>query len=352
MKRMSIEEFKARVANTEEQVSAAAAAYAETERDKTLKRLECSKAGVATLAGAAILDLAFADFPPSIDLSAANGHNAGLSARRTGETWRLDGKLGVLRTAATYSFGSGHMHDVVHRALKAMGVPHSQEAYRELSGYLKLSPTDDEAFEQVARRLPKHTVAAILGLGSEAVRALGLEWKDQKDFFDTAFTVAARLGIDVTASPAMGVAPPLAGLAAKGETNLIRFALESGYLRTNASEGAYGAALAAVAHGHLETLKELKRHGERLDGVDQYGDTLLHAAARLLRSQHPEAAAPMAAYLIGEGVDPSAQDASGRTALEAATRYVQEDDEDSDVMKAASERFEEAVSAPSRHAVR
>lgn len=321
MERSSIDAFRTEITRGADASARKAAALAERELEMLRTRLECTKQGVAILAGAAILDLAFEGFPPSIDLSFPNGHNAGLSTRRENGVWRLHGNADTLRKTSMYSFGTGYLKGLAGHALAAMGIPHSPDAVRRLQGLIALSDAGKGALSKVAKLLPLHAVAAIPGLGSEGARAFGLDHDDRHRFLQSSVAVAKAMGADLDAPPADRIPPALVSLAEKGEAGLIAFALAKGFLRPNSAVGDHTAAAAAVSAGRCQTLVVLRQHGERIDVVDSRGDTLLHAAARLIESWNPagpDAAAPIAAFLLREGVPPDAKNLRGQTAFDVA----------------------------------
>lgn len=346
MKRTSIESFKAEVAQEAKRASLEAAARAKAEETKATARLECTRSGIAVLFGAAMLDLTIQGFPPEIDLSSSNGHNAGLMAKRSGGVWRLQGSDDALHKASIYSFGLGYLTWIAGPGLAAMGMRHSPEGIQRLQVLLKLAPGDTATLAEVAKLVPEHTMAAAIGLGRDAAATFGFEWKDIETFFKSALTVARNARLDLSSSPA-GIVPPLIALASRGEAGLLSYALSQGFLRTNVSAGSHTAARAAVDAGRHEALQVLHRHGERLDVVDQCGDTLLHANARLVGTDRAFEAPAIARFLVGKGVDPSAVNSRGETAADIASDLSRAEDA-ADGSEEAREAFDAAIEASSK----
>jgi len=316
MKRISVSEFKAETGARADEAEAARAEREKGERQRVRQELECRAAGVASIVAASFLSVAFTDFPESVGLSSANGHNAGLGLALAGGKWRIEGSLDVLRKAKIYGFAMGATRSFASYALSAMGVKHSPEAHARICGMLEWEPGK---FREAASFIPAHVLSAMAGLGDglfEMVEAR--DEADRQAFFREFFEAAAENGAAFDDAPCRGAEPALHALARRGHVEFMRAALQAGYLRTNVPHGSGTAAHAAVEAGKLGSLRCLQRQGEDIEVVDAEGNTLLHRAARLVGSEHPDKASEIARYLVGQGLDPEARNAVGRTASELA----------------------------------
>lgn len=287
--------------------------------DKARGRIETSAGGIAILAGVAMLDLAFEDFPQEIPLPVTGAFR--LSAIRANGKWRIDGDGRSLITGETSMIGDGKADYIALSAMKAMNMPQTPENLGKVAAVLRQSPADEETLGRIFKLLPRRTVVSSLSLGDRALLAFGVKLEDFESFQDAAFRAAIRTGANLNAADSRRGPPLLLVLVQKGNLEAVNLSLSKGYIRANAAYNGHTAARLAVTAGRPDMIEVLRRHGERFNGVDNLGNTLLHIAAMLPGSHFVENGAEIARLLVEEGADPAAVNASGETAAEVVHMY-------------------------------
>lgn len=177
MAAMSVDDFKNSV--MVEADAASRKRTSEQERyysDRRLK-LETSREGVGFLFSVARLASHFDDFPGFVSLEReSNGHNHGLGLRRGQDgVWSLTADESFLRSS--HSIGGGYLgaQSIVTYAMKALGIPHSPEAYDRVAALCTWGPDFGNQVVEVASALPRHVIYSALGHGSDFARFIGAD---------------------------------------------------------------------------------------------------------------------------------------------------------------------------------
>jgi len=303
--KMSLAEFR-------DSASAAAAASErrhEADRATLLERvrlrMEASLDGTALLLTAALVASQFDDFPDMISLAReGNGHNSGISLKRSRDgMWRVSLDKSLTFSSAQ-SLGLGYMgHTIlVSYAMRAMGIPHSDDSYRRVKGLCDWGPDPIAKIDLVAASVPRHVLYSALGHGSDFARFIGV--KPGRAFADGMVDVALKHRLGLDGGTFLNTRPALISCAARDDLLFVeRLIARGASLEVKRDE--VTPARTAAENCHLESLRLLAEAGANLNIGNSLSETLLHAAiGKLADERFSYRVEEVVEYLLEKGVNP------------------------------------------------
>jgi len=305
MTKMSLSDFR------ESTAAAASAAALRRMADKAdlveRKRLgmEASLDGASLLLTAALLSSQFDEFPRHIPFERKeNGHNRGLGLRRDANgVWRLSVDDSLAYNAQA-SLGMGYMgHTIlVSHAMEAMGIAHSPEAYERVRKLCDWGPDPVSRIDAVAAGVPRHTLYAALGHGSEFARFIGV--KANTSFADGMIGLARKHRLGLDGGNFLNAPPALISCAERNDTLFVARLLANG-ASVDVRQDEVTPAWAAVKNCHLESLDLLADAGANLNIGNSLGESLLHVATeRVSNDRFHYRVSEIVEYLLEKGVSP------------------------------------------------
>lgn len=326
MSKITLDQFKRNALGAETTHRARQAQAMQERLDALTLSAQASLGGVSTLLNVAWLDSVMEGLPSEIHLAAQNGYMSGIYVRRRGGTWSIEFAAEARHDAFPLSV-SRTASDLADRLLRAMRIPHSPPAYRQLVDLAKW-PVDDlpRFLAEVGGKLPLDVMRASVGhlstlLPNHGVAhdslnmAIGL-WIDH---------VHNALGGDL-ASPLAGGRPSPAMIAAASSHAFVLVAMKANGVDVDGAmpEGHPSAGMTplyvALNRGALHTaivlLEKLGASPALKPNVMR--ETALHVLAQgvLQQPTHPyvEETRRLARWIAEAGIDPDARDHHGRTA--------------------------------------